>query len=269
MISITDETEDFYSANGYGYIDDDRIILKIKYLVYSNPEEETKILEFSDFLGLSMNNGQWKIKGMVWKDPGNDVSNASLSQLENPATGEEICIIHTSAGDIKIKLFEDIVSKTAENFKTHAKEGYYNGCEFFRTINEFMIQGGDPTNTGHGGESIWGGSFKDEFSRDLNHFRGAVSMANAGPNTNGSQFFIVQKNQANPDHLEKIPLPLNVKEKYNETGGCPHLDGRHAVFGQVFEGMEVVDEIASYPVNENARPETPAKILGIEFDIYG
>ena len=96
-------------------------------------------------------------------------------------------------GTIRAVLFEDEAPKTVENFITHAEEGYYDGLTFHRVIDEFMIQGGDPQGDGTGGESIWGKAFEDEFTDNLYNFRGALSMANSGKNTNGSQFFIVQE----------------------------------------------------------------------------
>ncbi|MEG0753290.1 MAG: peptidylprolyl isomerase [Angelakisella sp.] len=101
----------------------------------------------------------------------------------------------TSMGDIEIMLFPEEAPKAVENFITHAKAGYYDNLIFHRVIDNFMIQGGDPNGTGTGGESIWGEAFEDEFSDSLHNFRGALSMANSGPNTNGSQFFIVQTKQ--------------------------------------------------------------------------
>ncbi len=263
--SISNKAEKFYTVYDFDVKNDKRMILKIKYLIHG---ENGKLTEYSDFIGIAQEDTVWKIWGVIWKDTGFDVSDASLEQLDMPASGEEICIMHTTAGDIKLRLFAKYVPKTVENFVSLAKEGYYDGTIFHRTINDFMIQGGDPTGTGEGGQSIWGGEFDDEFSRNLNNFRGALSMANEGPNTNGSQFFIVQKKSATPEHLDMVTLPLNVEAKYLEIGGTPHLDRRHSVFGHVFEGMEIVDEIASYPVDEMASPENPAKIISIEFVIY-
>ena len=124
---------------------------------------------------------------------------ARMEAMQN-GTGEyancPIAEIETNAGVIKIRLFPDDAPKAVENFVTHAKEGYYDGLTFHRVINDFMIQGGDPTGTGMGGESIWGAPFEDEFSDYAYNFRGALSMANAGANTNGSQFFIVQAKTA-------------------------------------------------------------------------
>ena len=172
-------------------------------------------------------------------------------QLKAPETGDTIATMHTSMGDIKIKLFPDRTPKTAENFITHAKNGYYDGLKFHRVIKDFMIQVGDPLGTGIGGESIWGGKFEDEFDTELHNLRGALSMANSGPNTNGSQFFIVQASVAPENMLAQMEeltdsgFPRDIIEAYKELGGTPWLDFRHTVFGQVFEGLEIVDKIAA------------------------
>lgn len=113
-------------------------------------------------------------------------------QLEMPQVGEEIVILQTNKGDIYIRLFPNSAPKTVKNFVTHCKNGYYDGLTFHRVLNDFMIQGGDPKGNGTGGESIWGGKFEDEFNANLLNLRGSLSMANSGPNTNGSQFFINQ-----------------------------------------------------------------------------
>ncbi|EGN2860241.1 peptidylprolyl isomerase [Listeria monocytogenes] len=162
----------------------------------------------------------------------------------------------TNRGTIRIKLFPEIAPKTVENFVTHSKNGYYVGLIFHRVIPEFMIQGGDPDGRGTGGESIWGESFEDEFSTEAFNLRGALSMANAGPNTNGSQFFIVQKPDMPADMLgqmEQAGFPVEVIEAYKQ-GGTPWLDGRHTVFGHVIEGMDVVDEIANLPTGMQDKP---------------
>lgn len=178
-----------------------------------------------------------------------------MKQLEAPKKGEEIAVFKTSMGDIKVRLFPDAAPKAVENFKTHAKNGYYNGLIFHRVINDFMIQGGDPTGSGMGGESIWGESFEDEFSPEYHNLRGALSMANAGPNTNGSQFFIVQAKSVSDDMLEQLEsapeaaFPTECVRAYEENGGTPWLDYKHTVFGQVFEGMDTVDAIAGVKVD--------------------
>lgn len=116
-------------------------------------------------------------------------------QLDAPESGEEIAIMHTNHGDIYIRFFPEAAPKAVENFKTHAKNGYYNGLTFHRVIKDFMIQGGDPKGDGTGGESIWGEAFEDEFDQKLLNLRGSLVMANSGVNTNGSQFFINQNSK--------------------------------------------------------------------------
>ncbi|ARJ38207.1 peptidylprolyl isomerase [Sporosarcina sp. P21c] len=183
------------------------------------------------------------------------------------AENEALVTMNTTMGPIKIKLFKEQVPKTVENFLTHAENGYYDGIIFHRVIPEFMIQGGDPTGTGMGGESIYGNTFQDEFTMDLFNLRGALSMANAGPNTNGSQFFIVQASSlagASASQLKKGGWPEEIADAYEENGGTPHLDQKHTVFGQVLEGMDVVDKIANAKANRDNKPKEEIKIESIE-----
>ena len=176
-------------------------------------------------------------------------------QTQAPASGEEVAVIKTSKGDIFVRLFPEHAPKAVENFKTHAKNGYYDGLIFHRVINDFMIQGGDPTGSGMGGESVWGKSFEDEFTPELHNLRGALSMANAGPNTNGSQFFIVQAKQVSDDMLDQLEtapeelFPTECVREYEALGGTPWLDYKHTVFGQVYDCMDVVDDIAGVKVD--------------------
>ncbi len=195
-----------------------------------------------------------------------------MSIQTNPAEkGDILAVMHTNSGDITIKLLPQYAPKAVENFVTHAKNGYYNGIIFHRVINGFMIQGGDPTGTGMGGESVYGGSFKDEFSIDARNYRGALCMANAGPNTNGSQFFIVQSKSV-PAQLtaqmkqigEEGGFPADVIENYEKLGGTPWLDFKHTVFGQVTEGMDTVDKIAETPVDSSDKPIDSVIIDSIE-----
>jgi peptidyl-prolyl cis-trans isomerase B (cyclophilin B) len=170
---------------------------------------------------------------------------------------ERLVEMVTSMGSIKIKLFPEQAPKAVENFIKHSEDGYYEGVIFHRVIEGFMIQGGDPDGTGMGGESIYGAPFEDEFSRELFNIRGALSMANAGPGTNGSQFFIVQNNELDPslpEQMKNAGYPEKVIKAY-ENGGTPHLDGKHTVFGQVVEGMDVVDKIAATPTGAQDKPE--------------
>ena len=194
----------------------------------------------------------------------------SAYQLEELKGGDTDAVIHTSMGDIEIKFFSKEAPKAVENFITHAKNGYYNGTVFHRVINDFMIQGGDPTATGMGGESIWGENFEDEFDPALHNLRGAVSMANAGPGTNGSQFFIVQAKSVPGNMLSQMRnmadrgFPEDIVDAYESLGGTPWLDFRHTVFGQVINGMDTVDKIANSPVGANDKPKDDIVINSIE-----
>eukprot|EP00794_Sanderia_malayensis_P007723 gene7723-8562_t len=164
----------------------------------------------------------------------------AATQDTETKTLSEYVVMHTTMGDIQLKLFPVECPKTVENFVTHAKNGYYNGHIFHRVIKQFMIQTGDPLGDGTGGESIWGGEFEDEFHHTLRHDRPyTLSMANAGPNTNGSQFFITV-------------LPT------------PWLDNKHTVFGKVVKGMDVAQKISLVKVNpRNDKPYEDVKIINI------
>ena len=150
-----------------------------------------------------------------------------------------IATFDTNMGKFRIELFEDRAPITTKNFIDLAEKGFYNGVIFHRVINGFMIQGGDPTGTGRGGP---GYTIKDEFHRELKHnAEGILSMANAGPNTGGSQFFIT-------------------------LGATPHLDNKHAVFGKVVEGMDVVRSIGKTPTARGDRPNQDVVINSVSID---
>lgn len=159
--------------------------------------------------------------------------------------------IKTNKGDMTFNLMPKAAPKAVENFITHAKNGYYDGLIFHRVINNFMIQGGDPTGTGCGGESIWGKPFEDEFNINARNYYGALSMANSGPNTNGSQFFIVQAKVVPADLINQMEqltehgYPQEVIDKYKDVGGTPWLDFHHTVFGIIEDGTDVLDDIAA------------------------
>ena len=193
-----------------------------------------------------------------------------LPQVDIETVEGPIATIKTNHGDLRIKLFPEQAPKTVANFIALSKDGYYDGVIFHRIIKDFMIQGGDPTGTGMGGESIYGESFEDEFSEELYNIRGALSMANAGPNTNGSQFFIVQ-NQHLPYSKKEIARggwPEPIAEIYAEQGGTPHLDRRHTVFGQLAdeESYAVLDTIAGVETGAMDRPVEDVVIETIEIE---
>lgn len=185
----------------------------------------------------------------------------NLDQAKGPKA-----TIKTNHGDIVIQLFPEEAPMTVENFVRLAQKGYYDGVTFHRVISDFMIQGGDPEGTGAGGQSIWGHNFEDEFSNELFNLRGALSMANAGPNTNGSQFFIVQNKNMPKRFIQQLrdaQYPEEVVKAYKQ-GGTPWLDHRHTVFGHVTEGMDVVDEIAKVAKDGNDKPLEDVVITAVE-----
>ncbi|GGE28844.1 bifunctional Cof-type HAD-IIB family hydrolase/peptidylprolyl isomerase [Streptococcus himalayensis] len=189
-------------------------------------------------------------------------------QLDVEHTKGPVATIHTNHGELRIKLFADHAPKTVANFVALAKDGYYDGVIFHRIIEDFMIQGGDPTGTGMGGESIYGEAFEDEFSPELYNIRGALSMANAGPNTNGSQFFIVQNSSLpySKKELSRGGWPEAIAAVYAKEGGTPHLDRRHTVFGQLMDekSYQTLDAIAAVETGAMDKPLEDVIIEGIE-----
>ena len=208
------------------------------------------------------------------KDP--NLDKVPLPQLDTQvASNESEVKITTTDGDITVKLFNQYAPLAVENFLTHAKQNYYNNTVFHRVIADFMIQGGDPKGNGSGGHSIWydknnsidsGHGFKDEISSSLYNIRGALTMANSGPNTNGSQFFINQNVKNQTQQLDTNNYPKKIVDAY-QKGGNPSLDGSYTVFGQVISGMASVDKIATAKVKtggEGSTPVKPVKIISIK-----
>ncbi|CAI5477178.1 unnamed protein product [Closterium sp. Yama58-4] len=162
-----------------------------------------------------------------------------MVRVEKRPKKKGYCRVHTSAGDLNVELHCDIVPRTCENFLTLAERGYYNGTIFHRCIRNFMIQGGDPTGTGKGGQSAWGKAFQDEFDSRLGHSeRGVLSMANSGPHSNGSHFFVLFKS-------------------------APHLNYKHSVFGRVVGGMDTLAAMERSAVDDKDRPLKPITIESI------
>ena len=147
--------------------------------------------------------------------------------------------LHTNMGDLKFEIYCDLTPRTAFNFLALTASGYYDGCTFHRNMKGFMVQGGDPTATGKGGQSIWGGKFPDEMHPECKHNRrGILSMANSGPNTNKSQFFITYQKQ-------------------------PHLNSVYTAFGKLIDGMETLDAIEKVPVSKKNKPLSEITIKNI------
>jgi peptidyl-prolyl cis-trans isomerase B (cyclophilin B) len=190
----------------------------------------------------------------------------TLPQLDLDNAKGPKATIKTNHGDIVVQLFPEQAPKTVENFVALAEKGYYNGVIFHRVIPDFMIQGGDPTGTGMGGESSFGGNFADEFSPELFNINGALSMANAGPDTNGSQFFIVSNEHVDDGMISQMKTagyPEEIIEAY-KNGGTPWLDFRHTVFGQVISGMDVVKEISQVAKNAQDKPKEDVVMEKVE-----
>jgi peptidyl-prolyl cis-trans isomerase B (cyclophilin B) len=221
-----------------------------------------------------------------------------MEQFMPMREGEQIAIVNTTMGEFRMRFFPQYAPNTVRNFITHAENGYFDGNIFHRVLEQFMVQTGDPTGTSMGGESIFGEPFPDEFDKNLRHFRGAVSMANSGPNTNGSQFFVVQRSLVEPEeehywesirselneilgYFEGDPIrvedlyPTEMIDKFLEVGGTMTLDFMHTVFAQVYYGMDVIDAIASVetkanPINpaEMSNPVDEVSIISITIDFY-
>lgn len=165
------------------------------------------------------------------------LAGAFVLTAEPAAAKDPVMVLETNQGNIEIQLMPKVAPKACENFIKLAQKGYYNGTTFHRVIKSFMIQGGDPKGDGTGGQSIWGKPFADECSKDVKFDKvGILAMANAGPGTNGSQFFIT-------------------------TGQATHLNMRHTIFGVVTKGYDVVQKIENTPTGANDKPVTPQKII--------
>ena len=220
---------------------------------------------------------------------GENAGAGAVDQTAMPEEGETVAEIKIrDYGSIFVKFFEEAAPKAVENFVEHSREGYYDGLTFHRIIDDFMIQGGDPEGTGAGGESIWGEYFEDEFSETLYPLRGALCMANRGSDTNGSQFFIVQADASTildleeqlaaygmtlQDYIEQVSgveVSDEAIELYEELGGTPWLHMAHTVFGQVYAGYDVLDEVAAVPADaETGVPEEEVVIETITIFTYG
>lgn len=201
-----------------------------------------------------------------------DFTVAADKQLAMPEKGETIAIMHVKGyGEMHMKFFKDVAPKAVENFITHAKEGYYDGLTFHRVINEFMIQGGDPEGTGMGGESIWGKGFGVELHPSLVPYRGSLCMAMSSlPDSIGSQFFITQAHydEQMKETLEYYGYPAKLLEEYKENGGYLSLYLQYTVFGQVYQGLDVLDKIAAVSTDSNDKPLEDVIIEKIEITTY-
>ena len=199
-----------------------------------------------------------------------------VDQLGKPQKGQQVATIKVQGyGDIKIMLFPEVAPKGVENFVGLAKKGYYDGLKFHRVIKDFMAQTGDPKGNGTGGESVWGKGFGVEFDGRLRHYTGAVAYANSGqPDKNGSQFFLVNAPkisesdlnylaQAMPARGIDVSFPDDVKKNYETVGGSASLDGQYTVFGQIYEGLDVLQKMMDAEMKENSMGEQASPVKDI------
>ncbi len=231
----------------------------------------------------------------------------AVDQLAAPVKGDLVAIIETSEGTVKVKLLPDVAPKAVKNFVEHSLNDYYDGLEFHRVINDFMIQGGDPEGNGTGGESIWNEGFALEVNKNVRHYSGALAMANSNSlqygitATNGSQFYLVDNDPLGEDVLsvfaqfsgmqdgvlqhmhpeiegeEDVFHEGDIKvsdlyseavmEAYKANGGLPTLDFGYTVFGQTYEGLEIIDTISQKETDESDKPTTPVTIKDITIGI--
>ncbi len=247
------------------------------------PEDTKDNVSGQENSGMAADNGEEDVMEPALTDEAK-----KMKQFADPQAGDVCAEINIKDfGTITVKFFPEEAPRAVENFVTHAKEGYYDGVTFHRILDDFMIQGGDPTGTGSGGESIWGSDFEDEFSDELLPVRGALCMANAGSNTNGSQFFLVQADAATITEMERLLLAqykvtlteyfevaygVTMTEEqvalYETYGGTPWLFEHHTVFGQMLDGYEVLDAVAGVKADENGVPEEKVIIESVKIKEY-
>ncbi len=204
------------------------------------------------------------------------LQNFPIENYTPPEQGDEIIVMDIEDyGEVRIRLFPELLPEACENFITLAEQGYYDELIFHRVIENFMIQGGDPKGDGTGGESCWGGFFDGGVSRNLIHVPGALAYANGGStSTDGSQFYIVTGEPVTQAMLdgftenEQMYFPPDAEELYLQYGGAPFLDGKYTVFGQVIDGLDIIFEISKTETDENDKPKNAVHIKSVRTEAY-
>ncbi len=192
-------------------------------------------------------------------------------QLRTPTEGDTVAVFSTSMGEFKVVFFPEVAPKSVGNFVTLAEQGYFDGLVFHRVERDFVIQSGDPTGTGSGGDSSFGAPFADEYSTELHHFTGAVGMAKAADNQLGSQFYIICGTAITDEvaaAMQNADYSEDIIEAYKKNGGYPSLDNRYTVFGQVYEGMDVVMKINEVKTDKFSRPTADVVINSVKIETY-
>lgn len=200
---------------------------------------------------------------------------SSELQFTAPAAGDPVAVLETGMGRISIRLFETQTPLAVDNFRRLAQKGSYNDTVFHRVQPDFAVQGGDPTGTGLQNDSAFGVPLYAEITGQLYHFSGAVCFAPTGgdPNTLGSQFYILATpadniNDAAADAMRQAGYREEVIDAYRQAGGAPYLDTGDTVFGQVYEGMDIVDRMAAVPTDADGRPVTDIQLLSVTVTTY-
>lgn len=210
---------------------------------------------------------KWYLKDYDYDDP----TKTEVVNYTAPVEGETVVNMKIKDyGDVKIKFFPEYAPDGVENFIELAKQGYYNGLTFHRVIKDFMIQGGDPNGNGTGGESVWGGKFDGGTYFNLIHAAGAIAYANSqGTSTNGSQFYIVTGQKYDLNTLKsKYSCTESAEKVYTTYGGTPYLDGKYTVFGQVYDGLDVIFKIQEVNTNDKDKPIEDVIIESITVEEY-
>lgn len=195
--------------------------------------------------------------------------NSDEVQLAAQPKADTIAVIKTTKGTIKLYLYPQYAEQTVANFVALANAEYYNGTEFHRVVEQLLVQAGDPSGTGTGGESATGAAVPNEFSSYLHNYYGAVGMASSATGENLSQFYIITSGKISEETAEKLRAAgyeEAVVDAYVNWGGAPHLDFRYTVFGQVYEGFDVLQKIAEGKVGNENYPEDPIEIISITIE---
>jgi peptidyl-prolyl cis-trans isomerase B (cyclophilin B) len=248
------------------------------FVLYNNSNSNTTASQDNSdpsFSNINVDNGQathQMTEEEYNKNEQERIKNDFTYQMSTPKAGDTVAFLETNKGTIKIKLFPNEVPEAVESFTKLAEKGYFNGLNFYSVIKNSMIKSGDPKNDGTGGQSIWGKPFEDEFTLKLHHFRGALSMDSTGMSTNGSRFFIVQNKKITDSktiadmNAQKKSLAMNSKlyDLFMKNGGEPSLDWKNTIFGQVYDGIKIVDSIASVEVDSKSKPVKDVIINKVE-----
>jgi len=296
---ITDDTFSSYEQSGYSFSDNQKDFYKQNggapfldgnYTVFGQVYDGLDIIFKAQYVGTDANDkplsdlviesvkvGKYDGEELKWHLSDYDYDDPTAQEVANftaPEKDEEVVNMKIKGyGDVKIKFFPEYAPAAVENFITHAKDGYYDGLTFHRVIKDFMIQGGDPSGDGTGGESIWGGKFDGGKYFNLIHAAGAIAYANSGStSTDGSQFYIVTGKVYSDDEFAELKSRASFTDSaekvYKTAGGTPFLDGRYTVFGQVYDGLDIIFKAQNTETDESDKPKEDLIIESVTVEKY-